>query len=356
MQGQLSVNSVFIMLMGLAAIAGLGFAWYFIKKKNPDMTSGDLINLLLLREKMTIFVFAMILVNIAEAIFAASIAPVGELPPNPLARMLIHATVAVSGIVCNLYFPSLMVVASEEKDKKRKRDLWLTVLFLLGGSFFFPVMNLTIIAKGLGEVDKLAWMWRIWSPYGGFAAFKQMSYAMAASVSAMFAHFFLAFLDAWFIRISPHKSMMDAARKSVGIVVDSNKSGQTKKGSPTDDKINERAEKKDEESLKAFPDAIKYALSRYGYSGNDLDKKIKEATTKFDSILDAKKKSEVATSFSRLVTDISTWDAGPKQTASEEDKLKKNEEFKQRIYTLFAGKQSSGQGLGINLKQRKKGN
>ena len=360
-----SLNQGTITLVGLAILAGLVGWVAWLKWKNPDITVGEVINILVLKEKVSIFIFGNIIVNLASAIVAASIHPQGEAEINTLARLLVHGSISVAAIVCNIIWPVLVILVSEEisnqrkKDKKKDRSytkagglIFLTIV-LAFGSVGFPLLNLSIIAGGLREVDKLYCLLNYCQGYGGIYAFQQMTYIMQAEVGAMIAHYFLAAVDALWIAISPHSAMQDAIRRSVVEGASKSDSSSGKGGGKADKTVEKNKDKKEKKDVENLEGGIIYMLKRRGYKDKSLDEKVELANKKIDS-MSAANRNRVAQAAAKLVSDIKTWDdSKEKKEASAEKVKEKNELFDKRIYDLFAGSDASGDGFGFQLKKKK---
>lgn len=359
-----TINQGTVTILGLGIILGL-IGWViWLKYKNPDMTVGEVINVLVLHEKVSIFIFMNILVNIASALVASSIHPKGEAAVNVLARMSVHGAVSLVAIVCNIIAPVLLILTMEEFSAQNKKDkadrnygrpiMMLFLTFVLGlGSVFFPMLNVFIIAGGLQEVDKLVCLWQYCNGYGGLVAFEQMSYIMQAEVGAMMAHYFLAGIDSLWITISPHAATQEAIRRSV---VEAAKSkggsdGKSKSSSKSSDKtVKKNKEKKDEDDLKNLENGIRYLLVRRGYAGKDLQKKQKQAEKVLDSMSPADQ-NKVANAVAKLYSEIDTWDNSDiKKNSTDEERKEKNQLFEKRIYSLFEGSTADGSGFGFQLK------
>lgn len=356
-----TLNQGTITIAGIVILLGLVGWVVWLKYKNPEITIGEVINILVLKEKVSIFIFANIIVNLASAIVAASIHPHGEAQVNTFARLLVHGSISLAGIVCNIIAPVLVILVleeiSEQRSKKKKEASWFKAggmffltLVLAFGSIAFPLLNLSIIAGGLRELDKLYCLINYCQGYGGMYAFQQMTYIMQAEVGAMIAHYFLAAVDALWIAISPHAAMQEAIRQSVVETAKGSKGGGGSKADKNVDKNKEKKEKKDADNLEA---GIIYMLKRRGYKDKALNDKVELANKTIDK-MSAANRNKVAQAAAKLVSDIKTWDdSKEKKEASAEKVQEKNQLFDKRIYDLFAGSDASGDGFGFQLKKKK---
>jgi hypothetical protein len=334
------MESFVLIGLGLGTLVALGFILYTIKKSNPNASLGDLINILLLREKVTIFIVGAIVANFAEGLMAASIHPVGEQQVNPLARYLVHTTISLVGIVCMLYLPNLLKVMASEKDASRRKGMYLLALSLLIGAVMFPFLNLLVMAGGLKEVDYLIWMLRFWHPAGGLYSFEQMSYVLQGSVAATFAHFFLMFIDGLFVVTSTHKD--------VQVNIDPANAGKIEE--PRDkakDIVSKNQAKKEENDLSQAEDSIQFLVRRLGTYESDLESKVKSLYNRFLT-LDDGPRIKLSATLAALKADISSFDSLKKDMADDK-KSAKEIEFQSKIYKLFADPPSKG-GLGQTLK------
>lgn len=338
----MAVNESYVitMVLGLLVLIGLG-AWFFwIHKKNPEMTFGEIMNKLILRQKISVFFVTLILINVAEAIWAASITPKGEVPINALARLLTHGTVSLVAIVCGIYVPS-GVRSLIKVDKKRIPALSAALIIVLLGALGLPYLNAVLISGGLKETHHLA---RIL--HGDFTGgFIRMSYAMQATVIALISHYFFVLLDGVMIVVSDDEGLKRAVDQGI-FTASSNKKI---------DEINKNINKKGESEKRNITDilseeGIPYLLNRYKFNTTvELQAKINQANKIVDSLKD-KEKMALAQRVAKLKSDIEEWDKYKKDNDLPEDERKaKNKKFRSSIFDLFRSSTKGGHGFGMTL-------
>lgn len=209
-QGVVNSYSI-IIILGLAIL--LGAIWWgkSLVKKNPDVTFGDIVNAMFYREKVTIFLITLGCINFAEALFAASITPKGEIPVNPLARIVSHMIIAIVAITCGLMLPTIFKQVFAKENKRRGAAISILVLAVFG-TFALPYMNLILIASGLKQIPIINLYMYSLNPFNSMPAYyksiglspvfsplQALEYPMVVTVFMTFSHYFVVLLDGMFI-------------------------------------------------------------------------------------------------------------------------------------------------------------
>lgn len=338
---ELGQGYVMTMMLGLLMILAIGFWIFSLYKKNPEMTLGEILNKIFLRQKISVFVLTLIFINIAEAIWAASITPVGEIQINPLARIMTHGSVSLVAITCGIYLPSAIRTMLMVKGKEFAQ-MFVVFIGVFIGAMGLPYLNALLISGGLKETHHLAKILN-----GNFTVgFMHMSYAMQATVVALIAHYFFVMLDGIMILVSGDEGTLSAVNQ--GIFSKANKS----KASDIDKKITERGEKATAstalESL--VGEGIPFLLTRYKFNTDgELSNKISQANKVIDGMPD-KAKIALAQRVAKLVNDIKSFDKYKKdKNLPLEERKEKNKEFRRNIADLFRASTKGGHGLGMTL-------
>lgn len=341
------------LVVGLAVVLGIGGIIWYSRTKHPDMTIGDLINLAIVREKVSVFVFMNILINIAEGMAAAGIHPPGEEDVIFVARLFVHFAISFVAITSNIMAPIMISMAWGIRKDKNKRGRLAVMLFLITmlliGALGLPFLNLLIIAGGLGHTDTLMWFIK----YFDTSAWEAMPYILKATIGATFVHYLLATTDASWVMLNPSAAMSEAISKSLEDLGGKKSSGKKKDKKSSVDK---NKEKKDEQDIKNVEDSILFTLRRYGYKGNKLTNMVRECNKVFDN-MDERRRTDVANRLAKIVSDIQSWDNSDlKKNATDAEKEQKNNQFKDRIASLYEASENGKQGktgFGKPLKQRK---
>lgn len=339
------MNYLISMILGLGLVLAI-IAWiWWLKKKNPEMTLGEVFSKILLREKFTTVILSVILINVAEAIMAASISPKGEIPVSPVARMLTHFTIAFAGIFFGIWLPSTIrgLLIGGTKDIKNFGKLFLVVVVVGLSALFFPYLNALLISGGLKETHLFA---RIL--HGNFTGgFIHMSYVMQATVCALLAHYCLVLADGIMILASSKKELESAANYGMA--------GSNVRIDDINKKINERGE---EEKAKYTAEvtkekAIPFLLNRYRFTDKaELQGKIKQATKIIDG-MDNKSQLALSQRAHALKKKIEDWDNTKGEDLADDARQAKNKEFRESISDLFKGSTKGGVGFGMTLPTKK---
>lgn len=335
---QTVVNSYsMIIILSLAMVIALIWWASATMKKHPEMTFGDMMNAMLIKQKLSIFIISVILLNISEAIMAASITPLGETPINPLARLLSHSMVALVSILCGLKMPT----SFKEIFNSEKRIAVSVFIFILTvvGTFTLPYINVYLIASGLKQMQLLNLYTLSLNPLNNMPAYYQsiglpaqfsplgaMQYPMVVSVAIYYVHVFLVVLDgAYIIHNKPKPKTIE--------VKDGKKSDTDKK--PESEKSQ---------------DPIRKLINRY--SNNNLaqdvvDSKIKQAHAIHDG-LNAVNKSKLSSNIASMMNKVEQFDRDSSNLSSDEKKEAKLK-LRKEIRDFFAQSTKDGAGFGITL-------
>lgn len=325
-----------LFILGIVLMGGLGYIFWKWSKKYEGQSFGDIINIQLVKEKITIFVFGMIVCNVAEAMMAASITVPGEvIHANPFTRFLIHMAVGIVGIVCGVYTFHYVRVFAQRKYKNKMRATMVVGTLLLG-TLLFPFLNLVVIAKGMGDLPLVLGLFV--SPV---VAMTKMTFVTAASTIATLAHLFMVTIDGLLTSDDIATFQYAAGEKDI------------------DKSITEKGEEAKKGKLDNFEDGVAFLLRRHGYKTDTKARK-----DEFDSVLascwkniDKLKPNEryvLADRVHKIVEDVKEFEKNKKKGKSQEEIAKANEEFRDRIDKLFAASTKGGKGFGRQLAQRGK--
>jgi hypothetical protein len=379
MQQQQGADFANLLISATVVIIFVGSIWYLIRKANKNnLTVGQHLNRIFMREESTILIMLIGGMNIMEALVAASIHPQGGSQVNPVARFAMHLMFGLAGAFCAInapkkimeffkdttYFFGVVDVKNPKNNRKAKPiipiiDLLLG-LGLLTVSIGLPYGNVLIMSTGLGEADKfhLAIMQlRPWFNNASvgitdptYSATEHMTMIMQASWIALIAHVFIAVLDGLFALYERNKYDLDKqeeerTRKGYGIESEPQKSD-------IDKKITEKGEKKSE--------AQKQQSVQLTYLFNFLDIKDQDKKhTYFEAVMKAMADNvgQVSAGMSGSLTEwydkiVNFNDVVSKDAQySTEDLKRQREELKVDLLQFFRDKPKDG-GFGIDIAKK----
>ena len=337
-QGVVSSYSTIIML-GLAML--LGVIWWSrtLLKKNPDLTFGDIVNNLFLREKVSVFIITCFIINFAEALMAASITPSGEVQVNPLARILSHMVIAIAAITCGLMLPTFFADLFAKENKKRLATAFIFMMAVFG-TIALPYINVLLIANGLKQTQLLNLYILDLNPMNDMPSYYQsiglspmfspsgaMQYPMITSIYVTFAHYFLVVLDGAFIIYNKKESKPDAKKP------DGNKDTN-----------------KDADKDKDTKDPISKLIKRYSNGSLEADEEKSKITTAhaIHNGLETSAKVRLSSNIAAMMEKVNAFDATSHSLSAEEKKTKK-QDLRKAIFKFFAASTKHGEGFGITL-------
>ena len=219
MDPQTLILSVITLLLLAGAIYGISSG---AKKKN--LTIGQFINTLFLREESTFVVALIFCLSIGEGMVAGSIVPPTEAGGNPLARMFLHIVFSVTGGIFGvLAMKKLVEAITMIFGTKRYHWVFTIVAFLLsvslvGASLLLPYINVDIMSSGLGENQLFHIALAQWMPWydhidwhvpEDFNPIDKMSMYMKASYWALIVHYCISFIDGLYAVYEHYKFGVD---------------------------------------------------------------------------------------------------------------------------------------------------
>lgn len=371
-QQEMAFSSSTLLWLGLGTLAGVGVWLYFLKKKYPKMTIGEILSMIFVRENETVFIVATILINFAEALMAASIHPVGQTPPNPLARFLVHSIisfVAISAGITLIRDVAKIFVKGIGKAQVTARII--KVLLVLMAALGIPILNMYIIANGLKEsipvelflasvnpfVSKaeLAGAVLYYSLPPNYSFWGGLSYIMCATVSVTGVHMLLVLIEGFNNMDTTNQLRYD--RMFEGVEGEKAKDG--KDGKKEGEKGDKKGEKKEEplmdgeeRHISQIKDNLLFLLRRVNYTGSGLDNLKTTTAGKLDKMPLADQ-AKMAERIAKLVNEGKTIDS--KAYKNDEDKKREKKDLDLKIRALFEGSPKETdidkRGFGTTLKK-----
>lgn len=319
-----------ILGVGVVVCVLVGFIWLY--RKNPDKSLGEVLTLIYLRQKVTTLMLALILVNVAEAITASGITPVGEVPVNATARTLIHLCIAAAGITFGILLPSFLRISFTAVPKDRPKMIASTIVILIC-TILFPYMNVFLISGGLKESY---YLWLLMT--GQFMeGWYNMSYIMQASFLAFVAHIVLVVADGMFVLLSDKADLKNSALSGIAHTL--------KTTSDLNKKINDKAQQVEEDDPVK---GIRYLLKRYKFR---TTAEMNDMVTKVEKVIDTMSDTDqlkLAKGVNRLVETLKTNNEA-RSSMSDDERMEANKKDRKLIYDFFKGSTINGAGLGITL-------
>lgn len=319
-------NFGMVSIMGISVLLFIiGFIWFLSTREvNKNLKVGEVINKYFVNERVFITIAFVILVNLAEALTAASIQNVHEAPFNQVARFLSHLGIAIMGITCSVYTPMMI---SEAFDKSKTNPVkWALLVAIVTGSVIFPAINVILISAALKCTPIVNAFLRTWSS----VAWGLLPSIMQVTIGLTIAHMYALFLDGLFIAAGHSK--LEAAKEP-------------KKGEELQKDISEKGEKA------KYTDGVKFLLMRFGYTGQELTNKITMAN-KIINNMNATDQAALAKNMYDMTTSIKQFDSVSASMDAKEKADKKGIQ-KTEIANLFAASVKGGKGFGMTLKQLK---
>lgn len=348
-QGVVNSYSI-IIILGLAIL--LGAIWWgrSLVKKNPDLTFGDVVNAMFYREKVSIFIITLFIINFAEALFAASITPKGEIPVNPLARIVSHMIIAIVAITCGLMLPAIFKQVFAKENKRRGAAISILILAIFG-TFALPYMNLTLIASGLKQIPIVTLYMYSLNPFNSMPAYytsiglapsfsplQALEYPMVVTIFMTFSHYFVVLLDGMFIIYHEREKIKDSDK-------DSDK-----------DKDKDKDKNKNKNNRRDV-DPITKLIDRYsnGSLSKEVEKQWVDKCHDVHDKLNGNDKSSLSSNIVSYINEIEEFESKA-GSMSKEDRADKKKEIRLKIFEFVKTSPKYGKGFGLTLPRIDMGN
>lgn len=360
-------------LLIFGAVIGLG--WNQARKiRKSGLTLTEYINDVLLAQHMGFVLIVLFLLNISEAVYAASI-PETEKYLNPVARFFAHFGIQFVSILMMITLPQSIVELIDDAKflfSKQKKDIEdLNRWFILTAQMFIvilvavtsagiPVLNFFVIAAGLDELQVSLWAFqeilgfrleeeyiynglsKDYNPFLGDpkTGENSLSYPMWAGIVLLVVHIALSLLDG---TVALKRKLKIPYEKGTGTNEDANT------------RLNNRAPSQQEiDSIKRDPnDALEYLIQKAGNSRDirNIDRKVEDYFEIYEG-LDRSDKANVA---NQLATLTAKWRQLEKDEEGKKfpDRIlkKRSEELKRQTLEFFRKSPKVG-GFGRALSNR----
>lgn len=361
-------NQFILTIIFLVLFLALGGGLWYMKRKYPEETLGEIISIIFQREIWTIQIATMFIIGLAEAGMAASFHITGQAETNPLIRFISHLTIAIVYTAGQLSVaPAAVRMFSAFKEKSYMKaffhvcGFFTTLIIALG----LPVANLALIANGIGETDKLQIFWYyIISNHDEFQAFLQMaglpenykpfgsiSYVLAtSSVLTLIVHPILGLSDS--ILTITHGGLRSSKLLANPVIKEKELSKDEKK-KKTEEVKEAQKDVKDvlEEKKKASDDFmgnIEFLLTRLGYDkgrhATAFNEQLRKVKTVMDGVKEEKTKGVYAEKIAKFRSSYVEMDKNKNTSKEAYHKLD------MEVFNMFQMSPKHG-GYGVSLKK-----
>lgn len=269
-----TIDGLTLTLVSLGFLILLGFYFWYLKKRYPELTIGETITMLTVKDSETLFIVIIMFLNFAEAMMAASIHPQNQDAPNPIARFMAHTIIqvisAIGGII--IWRDALMLFQPGTLATKIVRFFKVFIAFIMLA--IIPIINLFVIANGLlettqlmlffksfiysdTEIDAIAGDFGLPVPYSPWA---NLSYIMTASNAVTFVHLLVIGYEGLAVVDPSNAKRREEIIREIKSKREE-KEDKKKEGSTKEDKKKE-AEAKKEEDISKLEDNVAWFLNR----------------------------------------------------------------------------------------------
>lgn len=345
-----------------------------LKEKHPELSYGELINYLYLNSTSTILFFSCIAINIGEGGFASFIAPEGQTEVIAVLRFCVHMVLSILSIGFGVWFLKqlrMTISILGSKSLNRQEKIWRAFLGFLGAgiclavTLIFPILNLLMIANGVGQVPETMVLlyeampdfivsaedmqkWYIYydvvdashtatridgTKYIKYNIYAEIDYAMIISSVMVICHYSTQF---------GHNILSMTDIKDVYNM-----------GGDINSSVNYNASQTKKKARQDFPDVVRKLLLRIGYKGRLLKDTIDIAERKIDSVTTLEDQMTLSVKLSELYIKLKKLD-DRKGSMAKADYDSSVDKVLEETRDFFGGKLSRAEGLGMPLKKPKK--
>lgn len=340
-----------ILALGLACLAGLGYMFWSMNKKYPNLKKGEIMSALAVDEHETFFILFILLLGLGDGISAASAHPEGQQLQNPLARIILH--VGMFGVESIASVTVVRDIASCFIKQEWRYRIWKIVgtLLVLAVAVGLPYLTLSLTASGL-DADFAFDMWKYsidprisWDEYQSvvdqyglaadgrpYRAYDHLPLQLKLGIGSAVVRALLLAIEGVRNVASPTRSRLLFKRLEDEIKEEEarlkGEKEEAKKGDPASDTGDASGKSKE------VPKNARFLLSRLEYSGSKLDGFVSEAEKAIDRIKDETEKGTMSARMAQLVSRANQI----KTITNADDKKAKNAELKKDIIKFFSGK------------------
>lgn len=354
-------NGALISMLALLLIIGFGYFLYNEQKKLPHLTIGDIINAILIKQRVGIYIFTIAAISIGEALTAATITPVDQVEINAIARVIQHMSISFMGFLPAISLPIYIERIKSSKTTSQKISSVLIMLLGLACIVIFPAYNLFLAANAVKQVDILTlclqktfgvidteYLLAIGKPEG-YSPFQELQYVLAACLITFYVHILVVILDMLEILGKYEKPAEPKDAKKNGGKPDGapNKDAKPKPAEPDDDKLPDDT---GSNSTLALSDVKAILFKNTSYNEADKDKFAKMVLQKIMSIGTDANTQPVNNVMLTLSQFAKKWD-DKIIAANAADKLTLQKEYTTALKGMLAhGPTHNPPGLGISIK------
>jgi len=371
------LNENTAVLIGSLVIFGIiGFWFYQLHKKikKSGLTLTEYINDVLLAQHMSFVLFVLVVLNISEAVYAASI-PETEKYLNPVARFFAHGGIQLVSIIMMVSLPQQIAELIDDskfifsKSKKTRNDanrwmIWVSQLFIITlvavTSISIPIINFYVIAAGLDERQVALWAlqelagYRLEESYIYYGLSKDynpflgephtgnmaLSYPMWAGMVLVYVHLALGLLDGV---VALKRKLKRPYEEGLGTT----ETASERVGSRT-------PTQRELEKIKRNPEeALEYLIQKVGGPRNtkNIDQKIEDYLDIFED-LDRREKNSISNKMGQLVASWQQLDEDESAKKFSERIIKRRDQELTKQTLEFFRKSPKAGGFGRPLSRR----
>lgn len=359
--------------LGLGTLALLVIWLYFEKKRHPNLEPGKIIMLYLTKYNISVFMGLCIIMNLAEAMMAASlISGKEQFALSYLARYLGHLSLSAMSVLGALtIFKEVKIWRSTFTGGFKGFSLWklfvrsARIVISAGAAFLLPMINMFIIASGLGETAHLKILlasFYFWDFDGSsymyqlakngytidFEPWDVLSYPMVATVAVTISHMIAivwegltmtdiddpVFIDAFKIHQAPAPASAPNGNPAPNAG-----------GTPPTPAPNPSAPSPQNPYEEAMVDILKF----YGLDDNQVKGRLDQARNALNSQDDATRIA-IGSLFAGLQRELQSFtEAVQNGSLTGQAKADRETQIKKKISDTFAGSIRNKKGLGISL-------
>ena len=228
---------------------------YFLQKaaKKANVTAGELLGDIFLKQNHTIVYFALIALTFAELLLVMNLHPADGYEANPFTRMMQHAAPSIIGIIFGLNAPTMLLdfffnlperikeMRTKENGKFSWKFFMLGLLLFLSDGFMMlfsafilfamPLMNGWLISKCIGVLKTTKGDFYATTLYEDFFFFDTLNFKLlnsmpllqATAIFVIFIHLTLSLYEGISIgrrrlMLTLDKEKVDAAKKAAVVI------------------------------------------------------------------------------------------------------------------------------------------
>ena len=363
----------------LLALTGIGVYCYYLQKRNPDKTLGELVAQEIVLKNETILMFLMFGASLGEALQAATVfAPNAGIHTAVMSRIITHLFISAIGMVGTLmFFREVGAVFVGGIDWFSRAVRILIVLVVFFAMVAAPLVNTALLAGNVKQEIVLSLFYYSLNPFvdeyqyqqyltkWGYApnwdAWSALEPVLKASIWINIFHALIAVLEGLrMMSSSSRRSLFFAEAKELSDEKDKKKSKEEKKEGKEGKEDNDLMESQ-KRHMDAASAGIKYLMTAWGYPNSDVNGIVQEALRVLTAVHNEEKDKHtyvavtLAGKVASLKTKFETMYTIKDQEKKKEEKTKLLEEVKKLFESPLRAEKKAGETKGKLLERDKAG-